>query len=118
MGETEVKGFGAPDEERSLRGARAEILHIGGGTVGRYTVQPGWRWTTHMKAAAGTELCEAPHFQYHVSGRLGVRMADGTELEIGPGEVSVLPPGHDAWVVGGEPVVVVDWSGASVWASS
>lgn len=118
MGGAEAKGFAAPDEERTFDHGRAEILHVGGGTVGRYTAEPGWRWSTHMKAAAGTELCEAPHFQYHLSGTLGVRMADGTELEIGPGEVSVLPPGHDAWVVGDEPVVLVDWSGASVWAAT
>jgi uncharacterized cupin superfamily protein len=64
---------------------------------------------------AGTELCEAPHFQYVISGRMGVRMADGTELEVDAGDVTVLPPGHDAWVIGDEPVVAIDWGGAHVW---
>ena len=118
MAGAETKSFANPDEILEPPLARAEVVEIGGGTVGRYTAQPGWRWTVHLKEVAGTELCEAPHFQYHVSGRLGVRMADGTEFEIGPGEVAVLPPGHDAWVVGDEPVVVVDWGGAHTWAHS
>ncbi|MGE5636623.1 MAG: cupin domain-containing protein [Nocardioidaceae bacterium] len=112
----EHKAFSSPDEVRELPLGQGEIVEIGGREVGRYTLQPGWRWTTHLKEKVGTELCEAPHFQFHAAGILGVRMADGTELEIGPGEVSMLPPGHDAWVVGDEPVVVVDWGGAHVWA--
>ena len=115
MAGEQVKAFSSPDEVLEPPLAR-ELVNIGGGVVGRYTAQPGWRWSDHMKPVVGTELCEAPHFQYHVSGRLGVRMADGTELEVGPGEVSVLPPGHDAWVIGDEPVVVVDWGGREVWA--
>jgi quercetin dioxygenase-like cupin family protein len=92
----ERKGFGSPDEVREFDTGRAEILNIGGGEVGRYTVQPGCRWSEHVKPMAGTELCEAPHFQYHVSGTIRIRMADGTEFDVGPGEVSMLPPGHDA----------------------
>ena len=60
--------------------------------------------------------CEAPHFQYHASGRIRVRMADGSEFEAGPGEITALPSGHDAWVVGNEPVVLIDWAGASTYA--
>jgi hypothetical protein len=80
--------------------------------------QPGWRWSHDVKPIAGTASCEAPHFQYHVSGRLAIRMDDGTELVAGPGDVTSLPSGHDAWVVGDEPVVVVDWFGASSYAVS
>jgi hypothetical protein len=112
----EHKSFAKPDETREFDRGQGEIIQIGGGEVGRYTVQPGWRWSEHVKPAAGTELCEAPHFQYHVSGTLRIRMADGEEFDVGPGEVSMLPPGHDAWVVGDEPVVVIDWGGAHVWA--
>ena len=65
---------------------------------------------------AGTDLCMAPHQQYLVSGRIHVTMADGTEIDSVPGEITSLPPGHDAWVVGDEPVVAIDWQGASVWA--
>jgi hypothetical protein len=109
------KSFAAPDELREFPLGQAEILEIGEGEVGRYTVQPGWRWSEHIKPIAGTELCEAPHFQFHVAGTLRIQEADGTEYDIGPGEVSMLMPGHDAWVVGDEPAVVVDWGGAHNW---
>ncbi len=112
------KSFDAPDEVREFPLGQAEILEIGGGEVGRYTVQPGWSWSEHIKPIAQTDLCEAPHFQFHVSGTLRIREADGTEFDIGPGEVSMLPPGHDAWVVGDEPVTVIDWGGAHAWAKS
>jgi hypothetical protein len=105
-------------EVRQFEKARLELIEVGGGTVGRITVEPGWRWTTHMKDLAGTELCEAPHFQYHLQGILHVVMADGTEFDVGPGEVSLLPPGHDAWVVGSEPAIAVDWSGATAWGGA
>jgi mannose-6-phosphate isomerase-like protein (cupin superfamily) len=101
---------------RKFEKGKVELLKIGGGEVGRLTLEPGWRWSTHVKPVVKTELCEAPHFQYHVSGRLHVKMADGSEFEVGPGEVTALPSGHDAWVVGNEPVVVVDWAGASNYA--
>ena len=114
--ETEQRSFDDPDEVRRFSNGRAEILNIGGGVVGRIICEPGWRWSNDVKPIAGTDSCEAPHFQYHVSGRLGVRMDDGTELEIGPGEVSSLPSGHDAWVIGDEPVVVVDFHGATHYA--
>ena len=112
----ERKDLKSPDETRTFENGRVELVNIGGGTVGRLTLQPGWRWSKDVKPIAGTEWCEAPHFQYHVSGRLHVLMMDGSEFEIGPGEVSALPPGHDGWVVGDEPVVLVDWSGASNYA--
>jgi mannose-6-phosphate isomerase-like protein (cupin superfamily) len=116
MAQSERKGFGAPDEVRKFEKGSVELIKIGGGTVGRLTLQPGWKWSTHVKPVAKTEWCEAPHFQYHVSGRLHVKMRDGTEFDVGPGEVTALPSGHDAWVVGNEPVVVIDWAGASNYA--
>jgi hypothetical protein len=103
-------------ETRTFNNGKAEIMNIGGGSVGRLTLQKGWRWSKDVKPLAKTEWCEAPHFQYHVSGKLHVKMADGSELEIGPGDVSYLPSGHDAWVVGDEPVVVVDRYGAGNYA--
>jgi quercetin dioxygenase-like cupin family protein len=118
MQETAHKSFDIPDETREFPNGRAAILNIGGGEVGLYTVEPGWSWSEHVKPLAGTELCEAPHFQYHLSGTLRIRMADGREFDVGPGEVSILAPNHDAWVVGDEPVTVVDWGGAHVWAKS
>jgi hypothetical protein len=103
-------------EVREFPHGRAEIVKVGNAEIGRLILEPGWRWSNDVKPIAGTDLCEAPHMQYHVSGRIHVRMADGTEFEAGPGDVTSLPQGHDAWVVGEEPVVVVDWYGASNYA--
>src|ERR1044072_3035778 len=115
---TELKDMAAPDETRTFEKGKADLLNMAGGVIGRLTLEPGWRWSDHVKPIAGTEWCEAPHFQYHVAGRLHILMADGTEFEAEPGEVTALPAGHDAWVVGDEPVVLVDWSGASTYAKS
>jgi len=79
--------------------------------VGRITVQPGWKWSQDVKPVAGTDLCMAPHQQYQLSGHMHILMSDGTELDTGPGEITSLPPGHDAWVVGDEQVVAIDWQG-------
>ena len=116
MPSAEWKDFAKPDEVRTFPHGRLELLHIGGGTVGRMTLEPGWRWSNDVKPIAGTEWCEAPHFQYVVSGRIHVRMQNGQEFDLGPGSVSHLPAGHDAWVVGNEPVVGVDWFGATNYA--
>ena len=97
---------------------KAEFLRIGDGEVGRLAFEPGWRWSNDVKPIARTRSCEAPHFQYHVSGRLAIRMDDGTEIIAGPGDITSLPSGHDAWVVGDEPAVVVDWFGASNYAKT
>ena len=112
----ERKGFGTPDEVRKFEKARVELIEIGGGVVGRLTLEPGWRWSTHDRPTAKTEWCEARHLLYHVAGRLHVKMRDGAEFDVGPGEITALPAGHDAWVVGNEPVVVIDWAGASNYA--
>jgi hypothetical protein len=118
MANAEHKNFSSPDETRPFPHGKAEILSIGGGTVGRLTLEPGWRWSQDVKPLAGTQWCEAPHFQYQVSGRLHVVMEGGAEFDLGPGDVSTLPSGHDAWVVGDEPVVLIDWYGASNYAKS
>jgi quercetin dioxygenase-like cupin family protein len=113
---SEHKKFSTPDEARKFELGQADILNIGGGAVGRLEFKPGWRWSKHVKPVAKTEWCEAPHFQYHLKGTLRVRMANGTEFDAVPGDVTALPSGHDAWVVGNEPVVVIDWFGASNYA--
>jgi hypothetical protein len=84
-----------------------------GSEIGRLVFQPGWSGSNDVKPIAGTESCTAPHFQFHVSGRLAIRMDDGTEFVAEPGGVTSLPSGHHAWVVADKPVVVVDWFGAS-----
>lgn len=113
---TEHRHFAVPDETRAFDHGQLELLHIGGSDIGRLVLRPGWRWSNDVKPIAGTELCEAPHFQYHVTGTLRIRMADGTEFDARPGDVTSLPAGHDAWVVGDEDVVVIDWFGASNYA--
>jgi mannose-6-phosphate isomerase-like protein (cupin superfamily) len=112
----DTKSFGSPDETRKFEHGKIDVLNMGGGTVGRATFEPGWKWSTDVKPIAGTELCEAPHFLYQVSGKMKIRMKDGHEFEIGPGEVAMIPPGHDGWVVGNEPVVAIDWGGAANYA--
>ena len=108
MAKMEKKALSAPDERRSFDKGQLELVTLGGVTFGRATLQPGWKWSTCVKPIVSTQSSEAVRLQYHVSGRLRVRMDDGSEDEFGPGEVSLLPPGHDAWVVGDEPVVVID----------
>ena len=107
-----VKSLDHPDE-RLPAGERGsvELVALAGATVGRATFEPGWRWSEQMKALAGTELCELAHTGYVVSGREIVRMADGSELELGPGDAFAIGAGHDAWVVGDEPCVTIDFTG-------
>jgi hypothetical protein len=114
----ELKGFKAPDEVREFPKGRLELIKIGGAVIGRAVFEPGWRWATSLQPIAKTKSCEAPHFQYHVSGVLRIKMDDGTELDCKPGDVSLLPTGHDAWVVGNEPAVVVDFQGMLDYATA
>jgi hypothetical protein len=108
--------FGTPDETRTFDNGRLELLRVGGSDIGRLVLHPGWRWSSDVKPIAGTELCEAPHLQYHIAGTLRIQMADGTTFDGTPGDITSLPAGHDAWVVGDEDVIVVDWYGASEYA--
>lgn len=116
MKKTEYKNFDKPDEIRTFPHGRVEILKIGEGVVGKMVLEPGWKWSNDVKPIAGTDLCQAPHFQYQLSGRIHVRMESGEEFELGPGSISCLRAGHDAWVVGNEPVILVDWYGATHYA--
>jgi len=112
----EQKNFATPDETRTFDHGTVDLLHIGGSDIGRLTLQPGWRWSEHVRPLAGTDLCEAPHFQFHATGTLHVVMADGNEFDAHPGDVTALPQGHDAWVVGDEVVTLIDWWGATNYA--
>ena len=112
----EIKDFNKPGEVRNFEKGKVELVNIGGVDIGRLTLQPGWIWSKHVKPIAKTDSCEAPHFQYHVSGTIHVLMDDGTETDIKAGQISSLPMGHDAWVVGNEPVVAVDFQGAVDYA--
>jgi quercetin dioxygenase-like cupin family protein len=116
MPAAEQRNFEEADETRKFERGQLDLVKIGGSDIGRLTLEPGWRWSEHVKPIAGTDWCEAPHFQYHVSGTLRIQMADGNEFDARAGDVTALPHGHDAWVVGDEPVVIVDWWGASNYA--
>src|SRR4028119_1571393 len=104
------KSLGSPDETRTFENGEVGVVTLGDFTASRLVLDPGWRWSENVKPIAGTDSCQVLHTGYHVSGRLHVRMEDGTEKEFGPGDAYVIPPGHDAWVVGDEPVVSVDMS--------
>ena len=116
MAKIEKRNLSQPEETRTFDKGKLELVTVGGVTFGRATFQPGWKWSTCVKPVVKTKSCEAPHLNYHISGRLHVLMDDGSEDEFGPGEVSRLPPGHDAWVVGNEPVVLIDISGMGEYA--
>jgi hypothetical protein len=102
---------------REFPKGRLELIKVGGAIVGRAVFEPGWRWATSVQPIAKTASCEAPHFQYHVAGVLRIRMDDGTEFDCQPGDVSLLPSGHDAWVIGDEPAIVVDFQGMIDYAT-
>lgn len=107
----EQKSFGKPDEIRTFPNGKLELVKIGNAMIGRAIFEPGWKWSESVQPLAKTKSCEAPHYQYHVSGELMVKMDDGTMLHLKPGDISLLPMGHDAWVVGTEPAIVVDFQG-------
>lgn len=109
MTEAELKSFRKPDEVRKFPKGRVEIIKIGGALIYRAIYEPGWKWSDSVKPMVGTKSCESSHFQYHLSGVLKVQMDDGTEFECRSGDVCLFPAGHDAWVVGDKPVIVVDF---------
>ncbi len=113
-----IATFDTPDETREFESGsgRLEVVQGASGAVGRGVFQPGWRWSTHVKPIAGTDSCQASHVGYCVSGRMHIRMDDGTEGEIGAGDFMECPPGHDAWIVGDEPCVLIDWAAAAEYA--
>ena len=114
----ELKNFDKPVEVREFPNGKLELIKVGDVMIGKATFYPGWKWSESVQPLAKTKSCEAPHFQYHVSGILKIKMDDGTELECRPGDVSYLPSGHDGWVVGDEPVVVIDFQGMMDYAKS
>ncbi|GAB3030902.1 cupin domain-containing protein [Parafrigoribacterium mesophilum] len=105
------KNFDETQDVRRFDHGHADVVEMSGATVGRVTFEPGWRWTTHLAAVAGTDSCHALHTGVVLSGRLHIRMDDGRETEAGPGDALVISRGHDAWVVGSEPAVMIDWTG-------
>jgi quercetin dioxygenase-like cupin family protein len=117
MAGIEVKSVQEPDETRPFADkGQAAVVNVGGHQVIYGTFEPGWRWSEHIKPIAGTDSCEATHLIYCISGRMKVAMNDGSEAEVGPGDVTAIEPGHDAWVVGDEAFVGVDFGGYAQYA--
>jgi class 3 adenylate cyclase len=109
------KSFDDPDETFEIDGMVEHVVKIGDYTVGRVVQPPGFRWSENIRPIVGGEWCAARHVGVVVSGRMGVEMKNGARFELGPNDVFDIPPGHDAYVVGEEPLVEIDWSGLEAW---
>src|SRR3990172_862954 len=103
------KRFDTPDETRPIAKGKVEVVKLEEVQVMRTTFEPGWRWSESVKPIAKTDSCQVLHIGYVISGRMVVRMDDGSTAELGPGDVGVIPPGHDAWIVGDVPCVMLDF---------
>jgi class 3 adenylate cyclase len=110
------KSLDEPDEEISFPGLNAEVVEVGGLTVARVVHEPGWRWSTHVRPEVGGDWCQARHVGTLVSGQLGVILQDGTKLELSAGDVFEIPRGHDGYVIGDEPAVMLEWAGFRTFA--
>ncbi len=109
MPKMEGKNFRSPDESKTpFAKGRIDVVKVGGLTINKETLEPGWRWSTHVKPVVGGESCQKYHVKIFLAGRQRVRMDDGTEMEFGPGDVAVMEPGHDAWVVGDEANILIE----------
>lgn len=111
-----VKSLNKPDELRTPPKAKLEVVNVGDTVFMRGTFEPGWKWSECVKPIVGTESCQVSHIMYVISGKMMVRMDDGTEMEINAGDAVDIPPGHDAWVVGNEPCVSIDFTGGKTYA--
>jgi quercetin dioxygenase-like cupin family protein len=119
MASLEINDFAAPDEVREPDPhATVEVVKMADGEIGRYTFQPGWRWSEHIKPVVGGDSCQTVHVGYVVSGRMGVSTDAGETGEVPTGSVYRIPAGHDGWVIGDEPVVVVEFQGARTYAKA
>ena len=113
----EVKTIDKPDERRDFPLGHLEALHLTGLDFAVGTFEPGWRWSESLRPLVATDSCEVHHNGFVVQGRMRIKMDDGAEFDCKPGDVSLLPSGHDAWTVGNEPAVVVDFQGMLDYAS-
>ena len=110
------KNHKSPDETRKFDKGKVDLADVGEAVIGRFELQPGWRWSESVRPLVGTDWCQQAHVGYLVSGRLKTKLQDGSEDEAGPGDVFFTPAGHDAWVIGSEPVVMLDFRGAATYA--
>ncbi len=116
VGDVEKQNLRDADEVRESEKGRAEIVRLAGTSVARITLEPGWRWSEHLKPIMGTESCEVKHLLYLISGRMHVRMDSGEDFVIEPGDLVSIAPGHDAWVEGDEPSVALELQSGEVIA--
>ncbi|CAN5200473.1 cupin domain-containing protein [soil metagenome] len=114
----EARGFESPDETRTPDKTTVELVKLAGGEIGRYTFQPGWRWSECIKPIVKTDSCQVEHIGYVVSGTLHVQHEDGNEADLTPGNVYRIAPGHDAWTLGDDPAVFVEFQGAAHYAQA
>jgi hypothetical protein len=112
MSQPEAKNFSSPDKVMTPPKANMEVVTLGNKTVIKMTFHPGWKWSVDINPTAGPEMCQMHHFGYQISGVMHVLGTDGVEIDSNAGDVIDIPPGHDAWVVGGESVVLIDFGGA------
>ena len=117
MAGVEHRDFSAPDETRNPDKTTVELVNVAGGQVGRYTFQPGWRWSECIKPVVGTDSCQVEHIGYCLSGAIRVSHADGTEADVVGGEVYRILPGHDAWVFGYYPMLSFEFKGSANYAN-
>jgi hypothetical protein len=116
MADVDIRRFEAADEGRTFERGTFELVTIGGITVGRARYEPGWVWSQHVGAATGESLCQVEHVGLVESGRAAVKMTDGTQYELTPGDLFHVMPGHDSWVIGDEPYVSLHFLGATDYA--
>ena len=117
MYEVILKRFDAPDEVRTFDKGKFELIRIAGMTIGRATYQPGWKWSTHVGPTLKKKSCDVEHVGLVLSGRATAAMDDGRIVEMNPGDIFYIAPGHDSWVVGDEPYVSLHLTGASDYAA-
>src|SRR3989441_10136710 len=116
MTKIQKKSMNLPDETRTFDKGKIELTKIGDASIGRAYLEPGWSWEKCIKPIVKTESCQVPHTGYMISGRMRIKMDDGSEEEFGPGDVNHIPPSHNAWVVGNEPVVAIGIEGVTDFA--
>jgi quercetin dioxygenase-like cupin family protein len=113
-----MKSFDESDETRTPRKAVVEVVRLGGTSVARFTVEPGWTWSEHMGPTVGTDSCQARHLGVVLSGSIRIVHDDGTESDAHAGDVYSIEPGHDACVLGDEPLVALEFESAETYAKA
>ena len=113
MAGLETGGFDSPDETRTPEKTKVDVVRMGSATAARFSFQPGWKWSECIKPVIGTDSCQVRHVGIVQAGRLHVTHDDGTQGEVGPGNTFVIEPGHDAWVVGDEEFVSLEFESRS-----